>query len=149
VNQGLKKGAFVAFAQLLAPAGQRGDTLARFISGGESKESEMPNKKTEGRFKDAAFFTTTRGRSIAGAAAAAGVAGLGAFLWTKRDRIGDAFNSGLDRLSEFKAERMKASDLQAEIVEEALSRKEADKKSGKSRRPIAQQEIKVDLATVS
>ena len=34
------------------------------------------------------------------------VAAAGAFLWTRRGQIGEAFKNGMDRLSELKAERM-------------------------------------------
>ena len=46
------------------------------------------------------------GASAAVAAGVAGVAAAGAFLWTRRGQIGEALNSGMDRLSELKAERM-------------------------------------------
>ena len=109
----------------------------------------MPNSKRDsrGRFRDAAFFTTPRDNPLASAAVAAGVAAAGAFLWSRRSQISDAFSSGMDRLSELRAERLGDTRSQQEISEEALTLKETGKK--KSRRPFAQQDIKAGLATVS
>ena len=113
----------------------------------------MPNRKrdSKGRFKDAAFFTTPRDNPGATAALAAGIAGVaaaGAFLWSRRAQIGEALNSGMDRLSEFKAERMSRHPTQTEIAEEALTLKETGKKSKGPRGPLAQQDIKAGMATV-
>jgi hypothetical protein len=83
--------------------------------------------------------------SAAGAAAAAGVAAAGAFLWSRRDQISEAFSSGMDRLSERKAERMQGKD-QSDFAEEALTLKETGKKTKGPRGPIAQQEIKAGVA---
>lgn len=109
----------------------------------------MPNRKRDsrGRFKDAAFFTTPRDNPLASAAVAAGVAAAGAFLWSRRSQIGEAFNSGMDRLSELKAERMGQSEsAQEDFSEEALTLKETGRKSRGPRGPIAQQEIKSGMA---
>ena len=108
----------------------------------------MPNQKRDsrGRF-DRSYFSSARDNPGTTAAVAAGVAGLaaaGAFMWSRRDRIGEAFNHGMDRLSELKAERMKRQ--QSEIAEEALTLKETGKKSKGPRGPIAQQEIKAGMA---
>jgi len=89
----------------------------------------MPNRRRDakGRFKDAAFFTKPKDNPGATAALAAGIAGVaaaGAFLWSRREQIGEALNSGMDRLSEFKAERMGDQPTQQEIAEEALTLKE-------------------------
>jgi len=113
----------------------------------------MPNRRrdSKGRFKDAAFFTRPRENPGATAALAAGIAGVaaaGAFLWSRREQIGEALNSGMDRLSEFKAERMGDHPTQQEIAEEALTLKETGKKSRGPRGPIAQQDIKAGLASV-
>jgi len=94
----------------------------------------MPNKKrdSKGRFKDAAFFTTPRENPLASAAViagAAGVAAAGTFLWSRRSQISEAFSSGMDRLSELKAERIGDTRSQVEIAEEALTLKETGKKS--------------------
>ena len=59
----------------------------------------------------------------------------------------DALNSGMDRLSELKAERMGHRPTQQEIAEEALTLKETGKKSKGPRGPIAQHDIKAGLAT--
>ena len=71
----------------------------------------MPNRKRDSKAvsSDAAFFDRAARQARSNAAVAAGAAGVaaaGAFLWSRRDQIGEAFNSGMDRLSELKAERM-------------------------------------------
>ena len=111
----------------------------------------MPNRKrdSKGRFKDASFFTAARDNPGASAALAAGLAGAaaaGAFLWSRREQVRDALNSGMDRLSELKAERMGHRPTQQEIAEEALTLKETGKKSKGSRGLIAQQDIKAGMA---
>ena len=112
----------------------------------------MPRQKRDssGRFSGNGFFDAVRDRPRAGAAVVAGAAGLaaaGAFLWTRRGQIGEAFSSGMDRLSELKAERMHRMRSQGEIAEEALTLKETGKKSKGPRGPIAQQDIKAGMAT--
>ena len=86
-----------------------------------------------------------RERPFAAAAAAAGVAAAGAFLWARRTQIGDAFNSGMDSLSEMKAQRM-SDKSQSDIAEEALTLKETGGKSKGSRGPISQQDVKAGMA---
>ena len=112
----------------------------------------MTNKKrdSKGRFSGDGFFDAVRDRPGASAAVVAGAAGLaaaGAFLWTRRGQVGEMLNSGMDRLSELKAERMGSSRTQEEIAEEALTLKETGKKSKGPRGPIAQQNIKAGMAT--
>jgi len=112
----------------------------------------MPNRKrdSKGRFSDNSFFDTVRDRPGASAAVVAGAAGLaaaGAFLWTRRGQVGEMLNSGMDRLSELKAERMGSTRSQEEIAEEALTLKETGKKSKGPRGPISQQDIKAGMAT--
>ena len=70
-------------------------------------------------------------------------------MWSRREQIGEALNSGMDRLSEMKAERMGSSDeaAQEDYSEEALTLKETGKKSRGPRGPIAQQDIKSGMAT--
>jgi hypothetical protein len=109
----------------------------------------MPSRKrdSKGRFQDAAFFTKSRenpGTTAALAAGIAGVAAAGAFLWSRRAQIGEAINSGMDRLSELKAERMG----EQENADEALTLKETGKKSKGPRGPSAEQDIKLGLAPV-
>ncbi len=112
----------------------------------------MPNRKrdSQGRFKDAAFFTSPRENPGATAALAAGIAGAaaaGAFLWSRRSQISEALSSGMDRLSELKSERMGHSEsAQEDFSEEALTLKETGRKSRGPRGPIAQQEIKSGMA---
>ena len=107
------------------------------------------SRDSKGRFSGNGFFDAVRdrpGASAAVVAGAAGVAAAGAFLWTRRGQIGEAFNSGMDRLSELKAERMRMSSPQEEIAEEALTLKETGRKSKGPRGPVAQQDIKAGLA---
>ena len=112
----------------------------------------MPNKKRDsrGRFSGNGFFDAVRERPAASAAVVAGAAGLAAasaFLWTRRGQVGEILQSGMDRLSELKSERMGSSRTQEEIAEEALTLKETGKKSKGPRGPIAQQDIKAGMAT--
>ena len=112
----------------------------------------MPNNKrdSKGRFSGDGFFDAVRDRPGASAAVVAGAAGLaaaGAFLWTRRGQVGEMLNSGMDRLSELKAERMGSSRTQEEIAEEALTLKETGKKSKGPRGPLAQQDIKAGMAS--
>ena len=109
----------------------------------------MPNRKrdSEGRFASGgSFIDAMRDRPYATAAAAAGVAAAGAFLWSKRGQIGDMASSGMDRLSELKSERMGSGQSQSNIAEEALTIKETGKKSKGPRGPVAQQDIKSGMA---
>ncbi len=101
----------------------------------------MPNRKrdTRGRF-DSGYFSSARNNPGTAAAVAAGVAGVaatGAFLWTRRAQIGEALKSGMDQLSQFKAERLASLRSQEEIAEEALTLKETGKKSKAPRGPMA------------
>ena len=108
----------------------------------------MPNRKrdSDGRFASSgSFIDAMRDRPYATAAAAAGVAAAGAFLWSRRGQISDIASSGMDRLSELKSERMGHS-KQSDIAEEALTLKETGKKSRGPRGPIAQQDIKSGMA---
>ena len=107
-------------------------------------------RDSEGRFTGNGFFDSVRERPGASAAVVAGAAGLaaaGAFLWTRRGQVGEMLSSGMDRLSELKAERMGSHPAQTEIAEEALTLKETGKKSKGPRGPLAQQDIKAGLAT--
>ena len=112
----------------------------------------MPRRKRDsnGRFKGDGFFDAVRDRPGASAAVVAGAAGIAAasaFLWTRRGQLGEMVSSGMDRLSELKAERMGSSRTQEEIAEEALTLKETGKKSRGPRGPLAQQDIKAGMAT--
>ena len=111
----------------------------------------MPNRKrdSKGRFSDTSIFDAVRDRPGASAAVVAGAAGLaaaGAFLWTRRERVGEMVSTGMDRLSEMKSERMSSDRSQEEIAEEALTLKETGKKSKGPRGPLAQQDIKAGMA---
>ena len=106
-------------------------------------------RDSKGRFSGNGFFDAVRERPGASAAVVAGAAGLAAasaFLWTRRGQIGEALSTGMDRLSELKAERMGAQQSQSEIAEEALTLKETGKKSKGPRGPIAQQDLKSGMA---
>ena len=107
------------------------------------------NRDSRGRFSGNGFFDSVRDRPGASAAVVAGAAGIaaaGAFLWTRRGQVGDMLSSGMDRLSELKAERMGSGRSQEEIAEEALTLKETGKKSKGPRGPISQQDIKAGMA---
>ena len=113
----------------------------------------MPRRKrdSEGRFTGNGFFDSVRERPGASAVVVAGAAGLAAasaFLWTRRGQVGELVSSGMDRLSELKAERMGSEPTQTEIAEEALTLKETGRKSKGPRGPLGQQDIKAGMATV-
>lgn len=108
------------------------------------------SRDTRGRFSGNGFFDAVRDRPGASAAVVAGAAGLaaaGAFLWTRRGQVRESLSSGMDWLSELKAERMGSNPTQTEIAEEALTLKETGKKSKGPRGPLSQQDIKAGLAT--
>ena len=112
----------------------------------------MPRRKrdSEGRFASGGWMDSVRERPGASAAIVAGAAGLaaaGAFLWTRRGQVRDTLSSGMDWLSELKAERMASNPTQTELSEEALTLKETGKKSKGPRGPLAQQDIKAGMAT--
>jgi hypothetical protein len=114
----------------------------------------MPNRKrnSRGRFDSDSFMSAAYDRPLASAAVAAGVAGgaaAGAFVWSRRSQIADSFSSGLDRLSELKAERMGSAASQEDISEEALTLKQTGRKSRGSRGPIVQQDIKAGMTSRS
>jgi hypothetical protein len=105
-------------------------------------------RDSKGRFDNGSFMSAAYERPLAGVAVAAGVAAAGAFLWSRRGQIGEAFSSGMDRLSELKAERMGNTRSQEEISEEALTLKETGRKS-KVPRNVARQETQPGIPTVS
>jgi hypothetical protein len=96
----------------------------------------MSNNKraSDGKFASKGMTGPIRDNPWTSAAIAAGAAGIGAFLWSKRSQISDTVATGMDRLSELKAERMGGSSddrSQAEIAEEALTLKETGAKANK------------------
>ena len=110
----------------------------------------MPNRKrdSQGQFTSRGMTGQIRDNPWTSAAIAAGAAGVGAFLWSKRNSLGDSFSSGMDRLSELKAERWgggEESRDQSDIAEEAMTLKETGRKSRGPRGPIAQQDIKAGI----
>ncbi len=109
----------------------------------------MANRKrdSEGKFASKGMTGPIRDNPWTSAVIAAGAAGVGAFLWSKRNSLGDSFSSGMDRLSEFKAERWGGEESrdQSDIAEEAMALKETGRKSRGPRGPIAQQDIKAGI----
>jgi hypothetical protein len=110
----------------------------------------MANRKrdSEGKFASKGMTGPIRDNPWTSAAIAAGAAGIGAFLWSKRSQLGEAFDSGMDRMSELKAQRWGSSEEsrdQSEIAEEAMTLKETGRKSRGPRGPIAQQDIKAGI----
>jgi hypothetical protein len=95
------------------------------------------NKDDQGRFAGDRWLNAARGRPLTSAAAAAGVAAAGAFLWSRRDQIGSALSSGMDRYSEYKSQRMGSNAGQSPQRTE-----ESGRKTKGPRGPIAQQDIK-------
>ena len=108
----------------------------------------MANRKrdSEGKFASKGLTGPLRDNPWTSAAIAAGAAGVGAFLWSRRNQLGDAFDSGMDRLSEMKSQRMGGNRSQSQISEEAMTLKETGKKSKGPRGPVAQQDIKAGMA---
>ena len=107
----------------------------------------MPNRKrdSEGKFASEGLTGPIRDNPWTSAALAAGAAGLGALLWTKRGQIGEAVNSGMDKVSELKSQRMGGDRSQSQISEEALTLKETGK-SKTTRGPTAQQDNPVGVS---
>jgi hypothetical protein len=104
----------------------------------------MPNQKrdSKGRFDNGSFASSIRDNPKTSAAVAVGAAGVvaaGAYMWSHRDQVSKAFSNGMDRLSELKADRMRAGRSQEEIAEEALTLKETGRKSNS---PVAEQKIR-------
>ena len=96
----------------------------------------MANRKrdSEGKFASKGFTGPIRDNPWTSAAIAAGAAGVGAFLWSRRNQISEGFSSGMDRLSEMKSERMGGGRSQEEISEEAMTLKETGQ-SNRNARP--------------
>ena len=104
-------------------------------------------RDSEGRFASKGLTGPLRDNPWTSAAIAAGAAGIGAFLWSKRNQIGEAIDSGMEKLDELKTERFGSEEKsQSEIAEEALTLKETGAKSKGARGPIAQQDIKAGIA---
>ena len=109
----------------------------------------MSNNKrnSEGRFASKGVTGPLRDNPWTSAAIAAGAAGIGAFLWSKRNQLGEVLDSGMDRLSELKAERMGGGPRsQEEISEEALTLKET---GAKPNPPTSNQEAKAGAKAYS
>ena len=93
-------------------------------SGASRNSSTRRPRDSEGRFTESSWFDSARNRPYATAAVAAGVAAAGAFLWSRRGQIGELAESGMDKVSELKAQRMGDGRSQSDIAEEALTLKE-------------------------
>ena len=111
----------------------------------------MANRKrdSEGKFASKGMTGPIRDNPWTSAAIAAGAAGVGAFLWSKRNQLGETFSSGLDRLSEMKAERFGSGEEsrdQSDIAEEALTLKETGKKA---KQPVSNQEAQAGAKAFS
>ena len=93
----------------------------------------MANRKrdSEGKFASKGMTGPHRDNPWTSAAIAAGAAGIGAFLWSKRSQIGEAIDSGMEKLDELKAERFGSGEerSQAENSEEARTLKETGAKA--------------------
>jgi hypothetical protein len=109
-------------------------------SGGGTRTRSSGGKKSDG-----SFIGALKERPYAAAGVAAGVAAASAFLWSKRSQIGEAIDTGMEKLDELKAERFGSEPTQEEIAQEALTLKETGKKSKGPRGPIAQQDIKAGI----
>jgi hypothetical protein len=103
-------------------------------------------RKSDGKIASKGMTGPIRDNPWTSAAIAAGAAGVGAFLWSRRNQLSESFSSGMDRLSELKSERMGGDRSQEEISEEAMTLKETGTKSKGSRGPVAQQDIKAGIA---
>lgn len=108
----------------------------------------MSNSKrdSEGKFASKGMTGPIRDNPWTSAAIAAGAAGVGAFLWSRRNQLSESLSSGMDRLSEMKSERMGGGTAQSDFAEEAMTLKETGRKSKGSRGPVAQQDIKAGIA---
>jgi hypothetical protein len=111
----------------------------------------MANRKrdSEGKFASKGMTGPIRDNPWTSAAIAAGAAGVGAFLWSKRNQISETLSSGMDRMSELKSQYWVSGEAdreQSDIAAEALTLKETGKKSKGSRGPVAQQDIKAGIA---
>ena len=91
----------------------------------------MANRKrdSEGKFASKGLTGPLRDNPWTSAVLAAGAAGLGALLWSKRGQIGDALDSGMDKVSELKSQRMGSERSQSQISEEAMTLKETGNKT--------------------
>jgi hypothetical protein len=77
--------------------------------------AKREKRDSEGRFASKGVTGPVRDNPWTSAAIAAGAAGIGAFLWSKRSQLGETWTSGMDRLSELKSERMGGGRSQEEI----------------------------------
>ena len=108
-----------------------------------SRTTSRRTRDSDGRFASPSWTDSARERPYTTAAIAAGVAGVGAFLWSRRGQISEMASTGMDKLSELKAERMGGSDRdQADIAAEALTLKETGKRAEHPADPVVEQQTK-------
>ena len=107
-----------------------------------SRTTTRRNRDSDGRFAATSWADSARERPYTTAAIAAGVAGVGAFLWSRRGQISEIASTGMDRLSEMKAERMGGGRDQSDIAEEAMTLKETGKRAEHPADPVVAQQTK-------
>jgi len=95
----------------------------------QSKSGGGTRARNNSKKSDGSFLGALKDKPYAAAGVAAGVAAAGAFLWSKRSQIGEAIDSGMEKLDELKAERFGEDKPQSEIAEEALTLKETGAKA--------------------
>jgi hypothetical protein len=114
--------------------------------GGGGNRARSSGSKGSGTSKqDSSFLGALKQKPYAAAGVAAGVA-AGAFLWSKRSQIGEAIDSGMEKLDEYKAERLGEDKSQEEIAEEALTLKET---GAKTKPETSNQEAKAGAKALS
>jgi hypothetical protein len=115
-------------------------------SGGGNRARNSGSKRSGTSKQDSSFLGALKQKPYAAAGVAAGVAAAGAFLWSKRSQIGEAIDSGMDKLDEYKAERFGEDKSQEEIAEEALTLKET---GAKTKPETSNQEAKAGAKALS
>ena len=99
-------------------------------AGSRGRSTSKTSSTTSTKKSDGSFLSALKDKPYAAAGVAAGVAAAGAFLWSKRSQIGEAIDTGMEKLDELKAERFGDGEKsQAEIAEEALTLKETGAKA--------------------
>lgn len=96
-------------------------------STGAHRQSANRSRDSERRFATNSWVEAARDRPYTTAAVAAGVAGVGAFLWSRRSQISDLAEAGYEKVSEFASNRFGSESefrSQREITEGPLTLKE-------------------------
>jgi hypothetical protein len=115
-------------------------------SKGGGNRARSSGKSSGTSKQDSSFLGALKQKPYAAAGVAAGVAAAGAFLWSKRGQIGEAIDSGMEKLDELKAERFGEDKSQEEIAEEALTLKET---GAKAKPETSNQEAKAGAKVLS